>query len=256
MVTTGKGWNAASGIALAKALVAGGVMALNLNGGQNDDKGAAIDSEWVPVDTALFAGEDTAAPDALGNIANPDKIANPDNLKFSEKLRTLFIGEDSGQHVNNFLWAYNVDTKLLSRVMSMPSGAEATGLHVVDDTQRLDLHHEQLPARRRLERHLHGKVKATLDPLVRRQLQGPLRCGRGLPDGRANQRQADEGLKPGATRSFRSEAWRGNAPAECWRVANVKPRRPTACTGKTGSAEECPRTGQRPVQEDADAFVE
>ena len=26
-------------------------------------------------------------------------------------MRTLFIGEDSSQHVNNFMWAYNVDTK-------------------------------------------------------------------------------------------------------------------------------------------------
>ena len=69
---------------------------------------------------ALLVGEDIAA-DALGNLANPDKIGNPDNLKFSEKLRTLFIGEDSGYHVNNFLWAYNVDTKALARVMSRPT---------------------------------------------------------------------------------------------------------------------------------------
>jgi hypothetical protein len=69
----------------------------------------------MPVDTkACWLGEDIAA-DALGNTANPNKIANPDNLKFSEKMRTLFIGEDSGQHVNNFLWAYNIDTKVLSR---------------------------------------------------------------------------------------------------------------------------------------------
>src|SRR5256885_7500598 len=53
--------------------------------------------------TTLFrsAGEDISA-DALGNTGNPNKICNPDNLKFSEKMRTLFIGEDSGQHVNNF----------------------------------------------------------------------------------------------------------------------------------------------------------
>jgi secreted PhoX family phosphatase len=92
-----------------------------------------INSEWVPSLTrTLLVGEDIAA-DALGNTANPDKVGAPDNLKFSEKLRTLFIGEDSGYHVNNFLWAYNIDTQLLSRVMSMPAGAEATGLSVVDD---------------------------------------------------------------------------------------------------------------------------
>ena len=67
--------------------------------------------------------------------ANPNKIGNPDNLKFSEKLRTLFIGEDSGQHTNNFLWAYNVDTPSVPpvRILSVPAGGESTGLHAVDE---------------------------------------------------------------------------------------------------------------------------
>jgi hypothetical protein len=87
----------------------------------------------VPVSTeAVVWGEDQKQPDALGNLANADRIGNPDNIKFSEKLRTLFIGEDSGMHVNNFLWAYNVDTKELSRILSTPAGAESTGLHAVD----------------------------------------------------------------------------------------------------------------------------
>jgi hypothetical protein len=96
------------------ALEAGAVFGHKMTGGQKDDTGAAIDSEWVPIHSeAVVFGEDLKEPDALGNLANADKIANPDNLKFSEKLRTLFIGEDSGMHVNNFLWAYNVDTKEL-----------------------------------------------------------------------------------------------------------------------------------------------
>ena len=122
-----------NGISIPKALNAGAVMALNLKGGQKDTASAAINSEWMPADTkALLAGEDITA-DALGNTANPNNIANPDNLKFSEKMRTLFIGEDSGQHVNNFLWAYHIDTKQLSRIMSIPAGGEATGLHAVDE---------------------------------------------------------------------------------------------------------------------------
>ena len=130
-----------NGVSVPKQLVAGVVMALNLKGAQKDTDGAAINSEWMPVDTApLLAGEDlldsdgkTLKGDALGNTANPNKIANPDNLKFSEKMRTLFIGEDSSQHVNNFMWAYNVDTKQLSRVLSVPAGGESTGLHAVDE---------------------------------------------------------------------------------------------------------------------------
>ena len=167
MVKTGKGWNAASGIALDKALIAGGIMAHSMAGGQKDQAGGDIKSEWVPVQTrALLVGEDMAA-DALGNLANPELVSNPDNLKFSEKLRTLFIGEDSSTHVNNFVWAYNVDTKKLSRLASMPVGAEATGLGVVDDlngwtyiTTNFQHPGDWLPK-------LHGKVQATLDPLVR-----------------------------------------------------------------------------------------
>ncbi len=108
----------------------GAVYAQNLRGGQADTTGAPINSQWVPVDMAAvpeliaedFGGGKLKQQDALGNFANPDKIATPDNLKFSEKLRTLFIGEDSNTHVNNFLWAYNVDTKKLSRVLSTPAG--------------------------------------------------------------------------------------------------------------------------------------
>ena len=155
-----------NGVSIPKALTAGAVMALNLKGGQKDTTGAAINSEWVPVDLkALVVGEDIAA-DSLGNTANPDKVASPDNLKFSEKMRTLFIGEDSGNHVNNFLWAYNVDTKQLSRVLSTPSGAESTGLHAVDDINGWTyiMSNFQHPGD---WGGIHAKVKDTLDPMIR-----------------------------------------------------------------------------------------
>jgi hypothetical protein len=48
-------------------------------------------------------------------------------------MRTLFVGEDSGTHVNNALWAYNVDTDKLTRILSLASGAESTGLQVVEN---------------------------------------------------------------------------------------------------------------------------
>jgi hypothetical protein len=133
MVSGATAWDSASKIALTSALKAGGVMAHTLGSGQIDTSGNAIDSAWIPsVTKMLLTGEDISA-DSLGNTANPAKVANPDNLKFSEKLRTLFIGEDSGQHTNNFLWAYNVDTKQLSRILSIPAGGESTGLHAVDE---------------------------------------------------------------------------------------------------------------------------
>lgn len=166
MVRGNAAWNEAFGVTLEKALNAGGILAHTLAGGQKDTSGAAINSEWVPTVTkTLLIGEDIAA-DALGNTANPDKIGAPDNLKFSEKLRTLFIGEDSSYHVNNFLWAYNVDTKKLTRVASMPAGAEATGLSVVDNLNGWTYITSNF-------QHagdwgsIHNIVKPTLDPLVR-----------------------------------------------------------------------------------------
>lgn len=161
-----KGWNAASGISIDTKLGAGGVMAHTLTGGQVDTLGTTINSEWVPVQTkALFVGEDITA-DALGNTANPNMVANPDNLKFSEKLRTLFIGEDSSQHVNNFLWAYNVDTKVLSRLLSVPAGGESTGLHAVDEINGWTyiMSNFQHPGD---WGSIHANVKNTLDPLVK-----------------------------------------------------------------------------------------
>ncbi|MFZ6733087.1 PhoX family protein [Undibacterium sp. Ji42W] len=174
MVRGNAAWNEAYGVTIEKVVTAGAVLAHTLTGGQKDTSGAAISSEWVPTQTkALLVGEDyldaagKLAPDALGNTANPDKVANPDNLKFSEKLRTLFIGEDSSQHVNNFLWAYNVDTKKLSRLASMPSGAESTGLSVVDDLNGWTYITSNFQHAGDWLSPLHSNVQSTLDPLVR-----------------------------------------------------------------------------------------
>jgi len=167
MVRGNAAWRESTGITVEKTINAGGVFAHNLAGGQKDLAGAAIASEWVPVRTRAFIiGEDIAA-DALGNLANPDKVANPDNLKFSEKLRTLFIGEDSGFHVNNFLWAYNVDTQQLARLMSIPAGGESTGLHAVDEINGWTYIMSNFQHAGDWSSPLHAKVQATLDPLVR-----------------------------------------------------------------------------------------
>jgi secreted PhoX family phosphatase len=113
----------------------GGTYELNMKSNQMTVGGEKINSDFVAVDMSIpsiLLGEEIA-PDAVGNTCHVDKIANTDNVFFSDKMRTLFIGEDSGTHVNNFVWAYNVDTKKLSRILSMPAGAESTGLQVVDD---------------------------------------------------------------------------------------------------------------------------
>lgn len=152
----------------------GAVYELNLKGGQADKTGTAINSEWVPVDMAAvpalvsedLGGGKMKQQDALGNFANPDKVATPDNLKFSEKLRTLFVGEDSNTHVNNFLWAYNVDTKVLSRVLSCPVGAESTGLHAVDEINGWTYVMSNFQHVGDWESPLHDKVRPTLEAKV------------------------------------------------------------------------------------------
>lgn len=115
---------------------AGATYSADLKSGQKDSSGSAINSDYVAsnmyVEAALL-GEPLSTSDALGNTANPDKIANTDNIFFAEKMRTLFIGEDSGMHVNNFVWAYNVDTKKLTRILSAVAGGENTGLQVLED---------------------------------------------------------------------------------------------------------------------------
>lgn len=76
-------------------------------------------------------GEDRK--DAEGNRCEQDKVCGPDNLKFSRVSRTLFIGEDTSRRNNNYVWAYNLDSRRLARILSVPVGAEAAGLQVVEN---------------------------------------------------------------------------------------------------------------------------
>jgi len=114
---------------------AGATYTLELKSGTKDTQGSAINSDWVAglmyVEPKLLGKPITA--DALGNTADLNSIANTDNVFFSEKMRTLFIGEDSGMHVSNFIWAYNVDTQKLTRILTVAAGAETNGLQVIEN---------------------------------------------------------------------------------------------------------------------------
>ena len=113
---------------------AGGIYEMSLTESQKDRDGDKIDSEYVANEmTGLVFGEDLPVKDAAGNNANPEKIASPDNIVYSEKMRTLFIAEDGKMHHNNYGWSYNVDTKKLSRIISAPNGGEVTGIQAIDN---------------------------------------------------------------------------------------------------------------------------
>ena len=54
-------------------------------------KGKAINSSYVaPSMNGLVVGEDLPKADEYGNTANVDKVANPDNLSYSEEMRRSF----------------------------------------------------------------------------------------------------------------------------------------------------------------------
>ncbi len=79
----------------------------------------------------LVTGKTLAAddPDANQWYCDPDGISNPDNITYIGH-DTLLISEDTTKHVNNMTWAYNTDTGTLTRIASLPIGAEVTGVDV------------------------------------------------------------------------------------------------------------------------------
>lgn len=119
----------------------GAVYELALKGWVRDSDGKFIRSRYVATRMASipellgsYDNDPTTNPDATyGNYCPQNKVCDGDNLKYSAGMRTLFIGEDTGYRNNNYVWAYNVDTRKLSRILSVPMGAEATGLQAVDD---------------------------------------------------------------------------------------------------------------------------
>lgn len=120
----------------AKDMVCGAVYEANMAGGQRDLSGTKINSDWVATNMqSLLTGAKKPYGQTYGELdkCDTDRIANPDNLKYSAAMRTLFIGEDSGNHLNNFVWAYSVDRKQATRIFFAPVGGENTGLQVVED---------------------------------------------------------------------------------------------------------------------------
>jgi len=105
-------------------------------------KNDVIGSDYVAESTrALVEGIWLADPDASNpypdgspfagkNTCSVSTVANPDNLSFIPGFDTLLIGEDSGpEHQNDAVWALNVGTGELNRILTVPYGAETTGVY-------------------------------------------------------------------------------------------------------------------------------
>ena len=99
-----------------------------------DTSGATINSRFVGTSLVsipeLVGGWNGGTVDAEGNKCQQDKLCGPDNLRYVASINTLFIGEDTNRRNNNYVWAFNLDTRVLSRILSVPMNAEATGLMI------------------------------------------------------------------------------------------------------------------------------
>ena len=93
---------------------------------------ARIGSEFVAESIApLIAGKPDPRIAAGGvNACALDGIANPDNLTVIPEHDTLIIAEDSdGRHENDSIWAFDMGTAKMTRIMTVPAGGEASGVY-------------------------------------------------------------------------------------------------------------------------------
>jgi secreted PhoX family phosphatase len=109
----------------------GVVLEMATASGKKDTAGASIASNFVGTTLTPIpelVGGWSSTKDDEGNNCNQTQVCGPDNIVYVDSIRTLFIGEDTSRRNNNYVWAYNIDTKKLSRILSVPMYAEATGL--------------------------------------------------------------------------------------------------------------------------------
>ncbi|KXZ55887.1 hypothetical protein GPECTOR_2g1438 [Gonium pectorale] len=78
----------------------------------------------------LVCGTPVTTPGALGYVAgnrcHMDRISSPDNVAFIPEHDVLIIGEDTSEHQNDVIWAYDMETRALTRIFSTPYGSEST----------------------------------------------------------------------------------------------------------------------------------
>ncbi len=112
-----KGEEATNDIKLPKN-ICGGVYEVAL-----DDNYSGTAMNAIVVGKPLVEGEQYADE----WTCHPDGISNPDNITYIGH-DTLLISEDTTKHVNNMSWAYNTQTGEMTRIASLPIGAEVTGV--------------------------------------------------------------------------------------------------------------------------------
>jgi len=107
----------------------GGLYALEIRGGMADTSGAGIHSDMVAVSMygILASGQGSTGPEDCAN----DAMAQPDNIAFMPGSDLLVIAED-GDHSNNMMWTLDIESGDLTRILTVPEGAEATSPYFFD----------------------------------------------------------------------------------------------------------------------------
>lgn len=111
----------------------------------NGDKMQPVRRHQAGLIPELVGGWNGGVKDSEGNQCSQDKLCGPDNLRYVDSIRTLFIGEDTSRRNNNYVWAFNIEHQAFAH----PLGADERGGHGDDGRAWLRwprLHHEQLPA--------------------------------------------------------------------------------------------------------------
>ena len=95
-----------------------------------DDRESVIRSRYVAVSMQpLIAGLAAAnEPHANGKACAADGIANPDNLAYIPEADALLIAEDSDLRQPSTLWAFELPSRSLLRILTAPKLAEITSI--------------------------------------------------------------------------------------------------------------------------------
>lgn len=95
-----------------------------------DSKQNVINSSYVVKNMhSLIEGADATYPEGSAYetyTCSANSISMPDNVAYLKGQNILAIGEDTGYHPNDFVWALDTVTGKLTRIVSTPYGSETT----------------------------------------------------------------------------------------------------------------------------------
>lgn len=116
----------------------GAVYAMDIEAGMKDADGMEIGSAYTLKNIYSIVEGAAAEYDENGAFASNgcdlNGIANPDNVTYLTGSDTLIIGEDTGKHQNDMIWAFDTNTSALTaRVATTPFGSETTSPYWQED---------------------------------------------------------------------------------------------------------------------------